>query len=987
MPYLDLRGMKDFKEMQDASNAEKFAQIENGLVKNEQLINSLADDVVMVHVDLTDVNNPVLYRDKNGQQSEEVITGEFDKIYINVDSDKMGYYYWNGLRFILHKVSENALNDVNGNAITSYLKTLTLVNNKITVTNGAGVRNEFTIQGKEYNKASVSEDGLLSKEDKAKLDNIETNANNYNLPIATTSQLGGIILGNTFEIDQLGKVTVPDATDSSKGIMKLYNETGSNVDGTMTQSAISNLLSSIYTFKGTRDYVSELPTENNRVGDTYNIVNADNELGILAGDSVSWNGESWSRLTGSVNLSNYMKKNDTFIVSLSVSDNVLTVTPSNGESFSVRLTNDYVLPIASNVRLGGMKAGSGLIVQNDGTVSVNLESLNLTGTPTAVTPSKSDSSNRLATTAYVQEAIADLVEIAPQTLATLDKLKEDLQDQSAIESLTQQLGNKLDKTGGTIVGNLTIQGNLNATANRATLADTSTTALSAQNDTNGTNLLTYAKDVELVGNRLTVTQGNGTVKNYLTLNTTYNPADTSNNGLMTSDDKIKLNAIEANANNYSLPKASSSELGGIKVSTGLNIDNDGKLTVSDSNDITKGIMKLYTSTGNNIDGTMTQAAITSLLSSIYRFKGSVSRYIDLPDTDVQVGDTYNILNSDSSYSIIAGDSVSWNGTEWIKLAGSLNLSNYMKKDDTFIVSIESENGVLTITPSNGNPFSIQLTSDYQLTAATNSKLGGIKAGSGLNIENDGTLSVNSSNMNLTGTPTATTADLGDNTNRIATTAFVQTAVANMAETAPELIETLDKLKEQLDDSNVLDTLVEDIGNKLDKSGGTITGNLTVQGNITGTVSNATNASRATLADTATNDVNGNNLVSYVKSINLVGNRLTVTKGNNQQSEFLTENTTYSNASTTSSGLMSSEDKMKLDGIEERATRFNLNPATSSDLGGVKIGSNITNNEGTISVTKQNVLDALTYTPANINDVTRAYLISTIGYAGYTIKST
>ena len=153
------------------------------------------------------------------------------------------------------------------------------------------------------------------------------------------------------------------------------------------------------------------------------------------------------------------------------------------------------------------------------------------------------------------------------------------------------------------------------------------------------------------------------------------------------------------------------------------------------------------------------------------------------------------------------------------------------------------------------------------------------------------------------------------------------------------------------------------------------------------MSNATNASRATLADTATNDINGNNLVSYVKSINLVGNRLTVTKGNNQQSEFLTENTTYSNASTTSSGLMSSEDKMKLDGIEERATRFNLNPATSSDLGGVKIGSNITNNEGTISVTKQNVLDALTYTPANINDVTRAYLISTIGYAGYTIKST
>lgn len=43
-----------------------------------------------------------------------------------------------------------------------------------------------------YNVASSSADGLMSKEDKAKLDNIANNANNYSLPNATTSIVGGV---------------------------------------------------------------------------------------------------------------------------------------------------------------------------------------------------------------------------------------------------------------------------------------------------------------------------------------------------------------------------------------------------------------------------------------------------------------------------------------------------------------------------------------------------------------------------------------------------------------------------------------------------------------------------------------------------------------------------------------------------------------------------------------------------------------------------
>ena len=41
-------------------------------------------------------------------------------------------------------------------------------------------------------KASTSADGLMSKEDKSKLDGVAANANNYTLPAATTGALGGV---------------------------------------------------------------------------------------------------------------------------------------------------------------------------------------------------------------------------------------------------------------------------------------------------------------------------------------------------------------------------------------------------------------------------------------------------------------------------------------------------------------------------------------------------------------------------------------------------------------------------------------------------------------------------------------------------------------------------------------------------------------------------------------------------------------------------
>ena len=64
----------------------------------------------------------------------------------------------------------------------------------------------------------------------------------------------------------------------------------------------------------------------------------------------------------------------------------------------------------------------------------------------------------------------------------------------------------------------------------------------------------------------------------------------------------------------------------------------------------------------------------------------------------------------------------------------------------------------------------------------------------------------------------------------------------------------------------------------------------------------------------------------------------------------------------------SAEKTKLAGIAEGANKYTLPTATSSVLGGVKTGSNITNSSGTISVTSANVTSALGFTPFDSSKV-------------------
>lgn len=84
-------------------------------------------------------------------------------------------------------------------------------------------------------------------------------------------------------------------------------------------------------------------------------------------------------------------------------------------------------------------------------------------------------------------------------------------------------------------------------------------------------------------------------------------------------------------------------------------------------------------TSNNIIVMLKDYALKSDVSSMYKYKGSVDSYDELPTSGQTVGDSYNVKGADSSHGIKKGDNVVWTGTEWDVLSGTVDLSGYMDK--------------------------------------------------------------------------------------------------------------------------------------------------------------------------------------------------------------------------------------------------------------------------------------------------------------------
>ncbi|MBQ8094880.1 MAG: hypothetical protein IJ242_15105 [Clostridia bacterium] len=180
--------------------------------------------------------------------------------------------------------------------------------------------------------------------------------------------------------------------------------------------------------------------------------------------------------------------------------------------------------------------------------------------------------------------------------------------------------------------------------------------------------------------------------------TTYDEATTSSAGLMSAGDKSKLEGIANGANLYTLPAATTEDLGGVRVGSGLAVS-DGTLSVPGMNgasagqagtaglvpgaaagdqglflrgdgvwaepdnteyaEVTQSAAGLMSATDKaKLDafGSADTYALKSDITNVYRYKGSVAKVEDLPNTGNTPGDVYDVQERGINYA--------WTGTAW-----------------------------------------------------------------------------------------------------------------------------------------------------------------------------------------------------------------------------------------------------------------------------------------------------------------------------------
>lgn len=137
---------------------------------------------------------------------------------------------------------------------------------------------------------------------KADVDAAETDITNLK---AKDTEIEGKVTTNTGEINKLktGKAD-KGTTLAAYGIEDAYTKT--DADQMVTQK-INTALGSVLSYKGTVENYAALPTEDQKIGDVYNVKTADPDHQIVAGDNVAWDGTKWDVLAGTVDLSAYAK--------------------------------------------------------------------------------------------------------------------------------------------------------------------------------------------------------------------------------------------------------------------------------------------------------------------------------------------------------------------------------------------------------------------------------------------------------------------------------------------------------------------------------------------------------------------------------------------------------------------------------------------------------------------------------------------------------
>ena len=195
---------------------------------------------------------------------------------------------------------------------------------------------------------------------------------------------------------------------------------------------------------------------------------------------------------------------------------------------------------------------------------------------------------------------------------------------------------------------------------------------------------------------------------------------------------------------------------------------------------------------------------------------------------------------------IAGSKISPSFTSDITITKDKPKVSLVDSGDNPDWEIENDDGTFRITDTTNNSTKLRISTDGTFLIPNN-----LDANGGIDVSGHITVTGNvdgvdiatrdalfggltSSSGVLTNGVTATTQSASDNTTKVATTAYVTTAVSNLVDSAPGALNTLNELAAAMgDDANFSTTVTNSIATKMPLAGGTFTGDVTFDGETAG----------------------------------------------------------------------------------------------------------------------------------------------------------
>ena len=425
----------------------------------------------------------------------------------------------------------------------------------------------------------------------------------------------------------------------------------------------------------------------------------------------------------------------------------------------------------------------------------------------------------------------------------------------------------------------------------------------------------------------------------LTLDGTVDGRDVASDG-------TKLDGIEASAD----VTDTANVVAALTAGSNISIAGDGTITATDTNtqlsteqvqDIVGAMVSSNTESGITVtyqdgDGTIDFSVASQTDEN---FTTADHSKLDGIEASADVTDTTNVVAA-----LTAGSNISIAGDGTITATDTnTQLSTEQVQDIVgAMVSSNTETGI-TVAYEDGDG-----TIDFSVTPSS------IGLGNVTN-ESKATMFTDAA---LTGNPTAPTQSAGNNSTRIATTAYADAAAAALVDSAPSALNTLNELAAALgDDASFSTTVTNSIATKLPLAGGTMTGNLILNQGLFAQFGSKMRINQVTSGNSTisalTDDLVIQNSDSSGRDIFLraydgssgVTNYLTINGGT--QTIDLAQNLTTTG---TIDGRDVATDGTKLDGIEASADVTD----TANVVAALTAGSNIAiAGDGTITATDTN----------------------------------